>query len=320
MKVSIDLTKRDNENLYNYALANAHVVKHSKENYTPNMMRIVDIKKRGLYNVEIEFMTAFKDESLTVHENQIYKANISLIYSDTPVKNNKFTYTGRELISEISYELTSDEMYKVGILNLNKLATVCERGYSDGYDKFIVFAHPSSLNPWMRVEGPAEIVAFGSAHIKTGNEARASITLFENSSCDSWGHDVIYAYNNAAVDIMGASQYITAKNSANINLRGPVYAYVTGNVTYNILSRKECVFVEDYRNKKDKRVMNINEDLIKKIAENASPLKGEAVKVAKWILEKGLVSEFLKHAHSYEGADESWQDFQDCLLDFSCRL
>ena len=66
--------------------------------------------------------------------------------------------------------------------------------------------------------------------------------------------------------------------------------------------------------------MNINEDLIKEIAENASPLKGEAVKVAKWISEKGLVSEFLKHAHSYEGADESWQDFQDCLLDFSCRL
>lgn len=64
----------------------------------------------------------------------------------------------------------------------------------------------------------------------------------------------------------------------------------------------------------------MNKYLIKKIAENASPLKGEAVKVAKRILEKGLVSEFMKYASSYEGADESWQDFQDCLLDFSCRM
>lgn len=66
--------------------------------------------------------------------------------------------------------------------------------------------------------------------------------------------------------------------------------------------------------------MNINEDLIKKIARNASPLKGEAVKAAKRILGANVIQEFIKYASSYEGADKSWNDFQDCLLDFSCRL
>lgn len=240
MKVSIDLQKENNENLYNYVLANADVIEHAKDEYTPNLIRIINIKKIGFFNVQLIFKTAFKDESLAVHENpQKYKADITLAYRDISTDN----YTGRELIQKISFELTSNEMYQVGILNLNKLATVCERGYSDGYDKFIVFGHPSPLDPWMRIEGPAEVVAFGTAHIVTGNDARARITLLENSSLKSWGHDVIKANDNATVNNMGAAQYIDAEGNATLNLRGPVYVHAGKNVTYNILSRKECVFV-----------------------------------------------------------------------------
>lgn len=247
MKVSIDLQKENNEKLYNYALANARAIKNIKDNYTANMLRIIEMEKVGFFNVILKFKTAFK-ENAVIHENKsLYTANITLAHFDTEDNYSAgFKYTGRELIRKISFELSSDEMYEIGILNLNKLASICEKGYSSEYDKFIVFANPSGLNPWMLVEGPAKIVAFGTAHIKTGNDSRAEITLFENSSCDSWGHDVITAYDNSSVDNMGMAQYIIAEDNAKLTLRGPVYAHVSGNATYEIINGKECAFVNGY--------------------------------------------------------------------------
>lgn len=61
-------------------------------------------------------------------------------------------------------------------------------------------------------------------------------------------------------------------------------------------------------------------NLINRVAGNESPLKGEAVKAARHILDKNKVQEFMDYAFSYEGADKSWPDFRDCILDFFCGI
>lgn len=62
--------------------------------------------------------------------------------------------------------------------------------------------------------------------------------------------------------------------------------------------------------------MKVEKNLIEKVANGETILKGEAVRIAKEIIEKGLQSKFNQFAFYYHGDGNEIYDIQDCLLDF----
>lgn len=62
--------------------------------------------------------------------------------------------------------------------------------------------------------------------------------------------------------------------------------------------------------------MKVEKNLIEKVAGGETILKGEAVRIAKGIIEKGLQSKFKEFAFFYQGSENEIYDVQDCILDF----
>lgn len=62
--------------------------------------------------------------------------------------------------------------------------------------------------------------------------------------------------------------------------------------------------------------MKVEKNLIEKVANGETILKGETVRIANYIIEKGLQSKFNQFAFYYHGNGNEIYDIQDCLLDF----
>lgn len=62
--------------------------------------------------------------------------------------------------------------------------------------------------------------------------------------------------------------------------------------------------------------MKIEKNLIEKIANEKTCLRGEAVAIARKIIENKLQSQFKKFAFFYQGDGNEIYDVQDCILDF----
>lgn len=62
--------------------------------------------------------------------------------------------------------------------------------------------------------------------------------------------------------------------------------------------------------------MKVEKNLIEKVAGGETILKGEAVRIANYIIEKGLQGKFNQFAFYYHGNGNEIYDIQDCLLDF----
>lgn len=62
--------------------------------------------------------------------------------------------------------------------------------------------------------------------------------------------------------------------------------------------------------------MKIKKNIIEKVANGETFMKGEPVENAKTILKPGIWSSFKRYAFFYEGDDDNLNDIQDCILDF----
>lgn len=62
--------------------------------------------------------------------------------------------------------------------------------------------------------------------------------------------------------------------------------------------------------------MKVEKNLIEKVANGETVLKGEAVEIAKRIIEEGLITKFKKFAFFYQGDEKEIYDVQDCIIDF----
>lgn len=62
--------------------------------------------------------------------------------------------------------------------------------------------------------------------------------------------------------------------------------------------------------------MKVEKNLIEKVANGETFMKGEPVEIAKGILKPGIWSRFRKYAFLYEGDDNNLNDLQDCIIDF----
>ncbi len=62
--------------------------------------------------------------------------------------------------------------------------------------------------------------------------------------------------------------------------------------------------------------MKIERNIIEKVANGETFMKGEPVENAKIILKPEIWSRFLKYSYLYEGEDNNLNDIQDCILDF----
>lgn len=62
--------------------------------------------------------------------------------------------------------------------------------------------------------------------------------------------------------------------------------------------------------------MKVKKNLIEKVAKGETVLKGEAVEIAKRIIEEGLITKFKKFAFFYQGDEKEIYDVQDCIIDF----
>lgn len=62
--------------------------------------------------------------------------------------------------------------------------------------------------------------------------------------------------------------------------------------------------------------MKVEKNLIEKVANGETILKGEAVRIAKDILRSGVWSRFSRYAFFYEGEGNNLNDLQDCITDF----
>lgn len=63
--------------------------------------------------------------------------------------------------------------------------------------------------------------------------------------------------------------------------------------------------------------MKVEKNLIEKVANNATNIKGKAVEIAKKIIDQKLASKFRSYAFFCYGNIDDIYDLQDCLLDFS---
>lgn len=62
--------------------------------------------------------------------------------------------------------------------------------------------------------------------------------------------------------------------------------------------------------------MKVEKNLIEKVANGETVLKGEAVEIAKRIIEEGIITKFKKFAFFYQGDEKEIYDVQDCIIDF----
>jgi hypothetical protein len=62
--------------------------------------------------------------------------------------------------------------------------------------------------------------------------------------------------------------------------------------------------------------MKVEKNLIEKVANGETVLKGEAVEIAKRVIEEGLITKFKKFAFFYQGDEKEIYDVQDCIIDF----
>lgn len=62
--------------------------------------------------------------------------------------------------------------------------------------------------------------------------------------------------------------------------------------------------------------MKIEKNIIEKVANGETVLKGEAVRIAKDIVKNNLLSKFKQYAFYYRGNGNEIYDVQDCILDF----
>lgn len=62
--------------------------------------------------------------------------------------------------------------------------------------------------------------------------------------------------------------------------------------------------------------MKVEKNLIEKVANGETVLKGEAVEIAKRIIEEDLITKFKKFAFFYQGDEKEIYDVQDCIIDF----
>lgn len=62
--------------------------------------------------------------------------------------------------------------------------------------------------------------------------------------------------------------------------------------------------------------MKIEKSIIEKVANGETVLKGEAVEIAKRIIEEGLIPKFKRFAFFYQGDGKEIYDVQDCIIDF----
>lgn len=62
--------------------------------------------------------------------------------------------------------------------------------------------------------------------------------------------------------------------------------------------------------------MKVEKNLIEKVANGETVLKGEAVEIAKRIIGEGLITKFKKFAFFYQGDEKEIYDVQDCIIDF----
>lgn len=62
--------------------------------------------------------------------------------------------------------------------------------------------------------------------------------------------------------------------------------------------------------------MKVKKNLIEEVAKGETVLKGEAVEIAKRIIEEGLITKFKKFAFFYQGDEKEIYDVQDCIIDF----
>jgi hypothetical protein len=62
--------------------------------------------------------------------------------------------------------------------------------------------------------------------------------------------------------------------------------------------------------------MRIEKNIIEKVANGETFMKGEPVENAKTILKPGIWSSFKRYAFLYDGDDDNLNDIQDCILDF----
>lgn len=62
--------------------------------------------------------------------------------------------------------------------------------------------------------------------------------------------------------------------------------------------------------------MKVEKNLIEKVANGETVLKGEAVEIAKRIIEEGLIPKFKRFAFFYQGDEKEIYDVQDCIIDF----
>lgn len=65
--------------------------------------------------------------------------------------------------------------------------------------------------------------------------------------------------------------------------------------------------------------MKIERNIIEKVANGETVLKGKTVEIAKRILNEKLQSRFMRYAYFYKGNGKDLNDIQDCILDFSCE-
>lgn len=62
--------------------------------------------------------------------------------------------------------------------------------------------------------------------------------------------------------------------------------------------------------------MKVEKNLIEKVANGETVLKGEAMEIAKRIIGEGLITKFNKFAFFYQGDEKEIYDVQDCIIDF----
>lgn len=62
--------------------------------------------------------------------------------------------------------------------------------------------------------------------------------------------------------------------------------------------------------------MKVKKNLIEEVAKGETVLKGEAVEIAKRIIEEGLITKFKNFAFFYQGDEKEIYDVQDCIIDF----
>ena len=68
--------------------------------------------------------------------------------------------------------------------------------------------------------------------------------------------------------------------------------------------------------KEEHTMKNVSRAYIQLVADGQTGITGEAVRIARAIIERNLFAQFRRYAAKYEGAEESEEDFNDCLIDY----